>query len=102
MRGGVRLTALLSTLLTLLTSFAAPLAAEGPRRPTRSVATPTGASIIHRVKPGDTLAKIAAHHRVTLPALVTANRLSGPDARLRVGQHLTIPVGGTPVARARR
>ena len=102
MRGGLRLAALLSTLLALLTSSAAPLAAEGPRRPTRSGATPTGASIVHRVKPGDTLAKIAAHHRVTLPALVTANRLSGPDARLRVGQRLTIPGAGTPIARARR
>ena len=102
MRGGVRLAALISMLSALLTSFSAPLAADGPRRPPRSGATPTGASTIHRVKPGDTLAKIAAHHRVTLPALLTANRLSGPDVRLRVGQRLTIPAAGTPVARTRR
>ena len=101
MRGGLRLTALISTLLALLTSFAAPLAAEGPRRSARNT-TSAAAPAIHRVKSGDTLTRIAAHHRVTPQALVAANRLTGPDARLRVGQRLTIPGAGTPVARARR
>ena len=98
MRRGARLTALLSALLTLLVSLAPPLAAEAPRRPPRHTSTPTG----HRVKSGETLAKIAVQHRVTVASLVAVNRLSGPDARLRTGQRLTIPVGGTPVARVRR
>ena len=101
MRGGLRLTALISTLLALLTSFAAPLAAEGPRRPARNT-TSAAAPTIHRVKSGDTLTRIAAHHRVTPQSLVAANRLTGSDARLRVGQRLTIPGAGTLVARARR
>ena len=102
MRRGVRLAALISTLLTLLASLASTLAAEGPRRPTRNASTPSPVPTVHRVKPGDTLAKIAAHHRVTIVSLVAANRLAGPDARLRVGQRLTIPGAGAPVARARR
>jgi len=96
-RRGARLAALLSALLTLLTSLAAPLAAEAPRR-ARHTATPT----THRVKSGETLAKIAAHHRVSVASLAAVNRLSGPDARLRTGQRLTIPAGGTAVARVRR
>ena len=91
MRRGARVTALLSALLILLASLAPPLGAEAPRRPLR-----------HRVKSGETLAKIAVQHRVTVASLVAVNRLSGPDARLRIGQRLAIPVGGTPVARVRR
>ena len=98
MRRGARFAALLSVLLTLLTSLAAPLAAEAPRRPQRNTSPPT----THRVKSGETLAKIAAHHRVSVVSLAAVNRLSGPAARLRTGQRLTIPVGGTPVARGRR
>ncbi len=98
MRRGARFAALLSVLLTLLASLAAPLAAEAPRRPPRHIATPT----THRVKSGETLAKIAAHHRVSVASLAAVNRLSGPDARLRTGQRLTIPAGGTAVARVRR
>jgi murein DD-endopeptidase MepM/ murein hydrolase activator NlpD len=89
-RGGLRLTALISTLLALLTSFAAPLAADGPLRSVRNT-TSAAAPTIHRVKSGE-----------TPQALVAANRLIGPDARLRVGHRLTIPGAGTPVARARR
>jgi murein DD-endopeptidase MepM/ murein hydrolase activator NlpD len=97
-RRGAHLAALLSVLLTLLASLAAPFAAEAPRRAPRNISAPT----THRVKSGETLAKIAAQHRVTVASLVTVNRLSGPDARLRTGQRLAIPVVGTPVARVRR
>jgi murein DD-endopeptidase MepM/ murein hydrolase activator NlpD len=97
-RRGVRFAALLSVLLTLLASLSAPYAAEPPRRPPRHASPPTS----HRVKSGETLAKIAAQHRVTVASLVAVNRLSGPDARLRTGQRLAIPGGGTPVARGRR
>jgi len=96
-RRGARLAALLSALLTLLASLAAPLAAEAPRRLPRHTATPP----THRVKSGETLAKIAAHHRVSVASLAAVNRLSGPDSRLRTGQRLTIPVG-TLVTRVRR
>lgn len=98
MRRGARVAALLSVLLTLLASLAAPFAAEAPRRAPRN----TSAAPTHRVKPGETLAKIAVQHRVSVASLVAVNRLSGPEARLRTGQRLAIPVGGTPVARARR
>ena len=98
MRRGAHLAVLLSVLLTLLPALAAPFAAEAPRRVPRNISAPT----THRVKSGETLAKIAAQHRVTVASLVAVNRLSGPDARLRTGQRLAIPVGGAPVARARR
>jgi lipoprotein NlpD len=99
-RGGARLAALICTLLTFLISLAPPLAAEGPRRPARH-AVPS-APAIHRVKPGETLVKVAAHHRVTISSLVASNRLAGPDARLRAGQRLVIPGPGPSGARARR
>jgi murein DD-endopeptidase MepM/ murein hydrolase activator NlpD len=98
-RRGGRLAALLTVLLTLLTSLAPPLAAESPRRPPRN---PSAPSTVHRVKSGETLGKIATQHHVTLASLVTVNRLSGPDARLRSGQRLAIPVAGAPVTRVRR
>jgi lipoprotein NlpD len=101
-RRGVRFASAIATLLTLLASLTAPLAAETPRRPARGIPTPPGVPTIHRVKPGDTLAKIAAHHRVTIASLVAANRLTGPEARLRVGQRLTIPGATMALARARR
>ena len=98
MRRCARVAALFSVLLTLLASLAAPFAAEAPRRAPRNTSAPP----THRVKFGETLAKIAVQHRVSVTSLVAVNRLSGPEARLRTGQRLAIPVGGTPVARARR
>jgi murein DD-endopeptidase MepM/ murein hydrolase activator NlpD len=97
-RSGARLAALLSVLLTFLASLAAPLAAEAPRRPQRYASPPTS----HRVKSGETLARIAAHHHVTVASLVSVNQLNGPEARLRAGQRLAIPRSGAPVARVRR
>jgi murein DD-endopeptidase MepM/ murein hydrolase activator NlpD len=98
-RPAVGLVALLSGLLTLLAAIAPALAAEPTRRPQRHAPSTT-----HRVKPGDTLPKVAAQHHVTVAALVSANRLGGPDARLHTGQRLTIPIPslGAAMARARR
>jgi len=61
----------------------------GPRDPQR----------VHEVRPGDTLTALAKKYRLTVAAIVKANRLPGPDARLRVGQRLVIPSPDTPVAR---
>ena len=96
---GLRLAALACTLLALVVSLVSPLGAEAPRRPSRK-SVPPGPT--HRVKAGDTLTTIAAQHRVTVAVLVAANRLSGAGARLRVGQRLTIPAGGSAAVRARR
>ena len=44
----------------------------------------------YTVKSGDTFAKIARTHRIALPDLLKANRLSNPD-RIQLGQRITIP-----------
>ena len=95
---GLRLAALASTLVVLLALLVAPLGAEAPRRP----ASPKAEAASYHVRAGDTLYRIAARHHVSVAALVSANRLAGPSARLRPGQRLTIPDVGTPAARARR
>jgi len=48
--------------------------------------------VTYVVRPGDTLAVIAAAHGSTTQALIDANALSNPDL-LRVGQKLVIPRG---------
>ena len=44
----------------------------------------------HVVEPGQTLSEIAAAYKVTVKAIVKANKMAAPD-RLRVGQKLFIP-----------
>ena len=46
--------------------------------------------MIHTVKSGETLARIAAMYGVTAQSIATANRLANPNL-IRVGQQLTIP-----------
>jgi murein DD-endopeptidase MepM/ murein hydrolase activator NlpD len=58
----------------------------GPKGPT--VASTPGTHLVMR---GDTLSGIAARYRVTVAALVAANRLPSQRAMLRVGQRLIIP-----------
>lgn len=66
-----------------------------PRPPT---ATPTGEPVVHTVKDGETLSKIAQNYGVTVEAIVEANGLTDPD-RIIAGQTLIIPVaGGSPSA----
>jgi murein DD-endopeptidase MepM/ murein hydrolase activator NlpD len=84
-----------AVLLVVLVSLTAPLAAETSRRPAAAPAS-------HRVKSGETVVKIAAQHHVSVVSLVTVNRLSGPEARLRAGQRLTIPRSAVAGPRVRR
>lgn len=89
-----RATLLGLAVVLVIASFAEPAGRSG------SAATAPPGS--YRVKAGDTLTAIAARHHVTVAALVSANKLSGPSARLRVGQPLVIPASGGPVARDRK
>jgi murein DD-endopeptidase MepM/ murein hydrolase activator NlpD len=52
---------------------------------------PARAPTVHVVKPGESLSVIARRYQVSVPALITANRLSGAAASLRPGQRLVIP-----------
>lgn len=54
----------------------------------------TGASDVHVVGPGETLARIARRSGVPVEAIVRANRLGSAEA-IREGQELVIPRGGT-------
>lgn len=65
-------------------------AAQISRAPARS----TGGSLAHVVQPGETLWGIASKYRVSVSAIVAANRLANPDA-LQLGQRLRIPVKGS-------
>lgn len=47
--------------------------------------------IRYEVKPGDSLARIAAQHNVPVRDIINANRLTNPD-RIQVGQNLFIPM----------
>jgi LysM repeat protein len=49
--------------------------------------------LIHVVRPGENLTRIAARYGTTVQAIVRANRLSNPN-HIWVGQRLYIPVGG--------
>jgi lipoprotein NlpD len=53
--------------------------------------TTTVAQRVHVVARGDTLGGLARRYRVTITALVAANRLSGERAMLRIGQRLVVP-----------
>lgn len=63
-----------------------------------SAAPPTkpaapGVQRVHEVARGDTLIGLARRYGVSVAALVTANRLPGERAALRLGQRLMIPSG---------
>lgn len=53
-------------------------------------ATTSVKKIDYRVKPGDTLSKIAKEHNVSVEAIVGVSKITNPD-RLQVGQTLQIP-----------
>ena len=54
-------------------------------------------STIYQVQAGDSLTKIALIHRMSPETLATANHLK-VDAILQIGQKLTVPTPGKPVA----
>jgi len=58
--------------------------------PTMFPPTSTPTPLVHVVKPGETLATIAATYGVSLEALIAANRLSDPNL-IYPGQELVIP-----------
>lgn len=67
-------------------------AAEPPSAPMAPAPAP-----VHIVASGETLTGIARRYGSTIAAIVTANGLSDPSY-LRVGQHLTVPGAGAPLA----
>jgi murein DD-endopeptidase MepM/ murein hydrolase activator NlpD len=54
----------------------------------------------HVVGQGDTLGAIAVRYKVTVPALVAANRLPNDRVTLRLGQRLVIPAAAPPAPTA--
>ena len=70
---------MLSIMLTLILSLAAPALAQG--------------TIVHVVQRGENLFRIALHYGVTVNALAAANGLNNA-ARIYVGQRLVIPTSG--------
>jgi murein DD-endopeptidase MepM/ murein hydrolase activator NlpD len=76
----------------LLLLLAAETGEAGPKAAAPSaVAPPAAGQRVHLVQRGDTLSALAARYKVTVAALVAANRLSGEQAVLRVGQRLVVP-----------
>ncbi|HEX9818261.1 MAG TPA: M23 family metallopeptidase [Methylomirabilota bacterium] len=73
-------------------------------RPPAGAPPVPAASRVHVVARGETLRGIAARYRVTVAALVVANRLPGEHFVLRVGRRLVIPLPGaiasTPARKA--
>lgn len=78
--------------LSIATAVLIVLALIGPTlRPGASAqAAPAAASPLYVIKSGDTLARIAERHRVTLAQISAANRIGNPNY-IRVGQALVIP-----------
>jgi LysM repeat protein len=60
------------------------------RTTTTATTTTTNPLIIYRVKPGDSLTKIANHFHVPISAIVSRNHIANPN-RLSQGQTLLIP-----------
>jgi len=65
-------------------------------------AGPRVAPRVYEVKPGDTLFSLAKHYGVSVAAIVKANKLSGVDASIKVGQRLVIPASDTAAPSAHR
>ena len=65
-----------------------------PTRPAGPPTAPPGSSttVIHVVRAGDSLARIAAAYGLTVEQIATANRLASP-AEVVDGQRLVIPFG---------
>ena len=80
--------------------------APAPKPPAPKPPAP-GVQRVHEVVRGDTLSALSRRYGVSVGAIVTANRLPGERARLRVGQRLMIPLAAgqsgkqAPAVRAR-
>ncbi|MBO0751809.1 MAG: M23 family metallopeptidase, partial [Bradyrhizobiaceae bacterium] len=80
-------------------------AAPSPSAATAATPTHSGQTLlpvppVHTVAAGDTLGRVAHHYHVSAREIAVANGLS-PDAPLRVGTRLTIPVSMPTLAQAR-
>ena len=71
-------------------------AGGGVAEPRGPYATSEGRT--HVVARGDTLAGIARRYHVTVAALLSANRLASQNIKLKIGQKLTVPPGGSSLA----
>jgi LysM repeat protein len=56
---------------------------------------PPAPSIVHVVRPGQSIWSIAREHGVSVEALIRVNRL-GPKPRLQIGQRLSLPLSEVP------
>lgn len=63
-----------------------------PSKVVASAARPSGAALVHKVRSGDTLYKIAARYRTTVKTLQSMNRMK--SSHLRIGQVLRVPATG--------
>jgi LysM repeat protein len=86
-----------STLTATLSITATPVSTDSS---TSDIPSATPTPVIYVVEEGDTLGAIAIQFDVSVEAIQSANGIDDP-ARLRVGQELIIPVGGTVPTRAR-
>src|SRR6185436_18344545 len=75
-----------SLLMAVLLLLGAAQSTAEPRQPVVRTAPRT-----HVVASGDTLGAIAARYKVTVAALVAANRLTNEKVTLKLGQRLVIP-----------
>lgn len=66
-----------------------PTATVGPM----AIPTPSQSPYaLHKVQAGHTLGWIAANYDTSMDALITLNKLSGPDAIIQIGQQLRVPL----------
>lgn len=80
-----------------------PPAKPEPPKPAAPRPDPESTQRIYTVHPGDTLSQIAADHRVTVAALIAANRDEYPSLGwnpnlIQIGWHLMIPAGAAAPA----
>jgi len=71
----------------------------GPTAVPIAAITPTPSSVIHVVRPGDTVSGLALQYGVPGEDIIAANHLENPNY-LQVGMELIIPIGGLPQATA--
>jgi murein DD-endopeptidase MepM/ murein hydrolase activator NlpD len=87
--------------LTLLEPGDAQSASQPPKTSTRRATSrsapepPPSPGIGHVVRPGQTVWNIAREHGVSADALIRVNRLA-PNAKLKVGQRLSLPLSEVP------
>lgn len=73
---------------------------DRPGQPAAAPAQPAGSSTSYRVKPGDSLDRIARRHGVSVSALRRVNDLLGDGSLIHPGQSLVIPGAGAPTTPA--